>query len=125
MTGRESGRGTPGIQTPSYILSPLSPGPNQKFRMPISFSPFLPFGAFGNTAGKPAAFFISNCPEFGNSRKVVCHWYMSADLTHSAGFRIDKKDAGFPASKTNSYNLFVQIDQFVFTRPQTDLRRGL
>lgn len=40
-----------GIQTPSYILSPLDSGPQTWFRMPISFSPFLPFRAFGNTAG--------------------------------------------------------------------------
>ena len=47
----------PGIQTPSYILSPLDSGPQIQFRMPISFSPFLPFGAFGNTGGQPPAFF--------------------------------------------------------------------
>lgn len=43
-----------GIQTPSYILSPLDSGPQPflQFRMPISFSPFLPFRAFGNTAGQ-------------------------------------------------------------------------
>jgi len=28
--------------------------------MPISFSPFLPFRAFGNTAGKPAAFLLNH-----------------------------------------------------------------
>ena len=50
----------PGIQTPSYILSPLDLEPQNKFRMPISFSPFLPFGAFGNTAGNDGVFFINN-----------------------------------------------------------------
>lgn len=48
----------PGIQTPSYILSPLDLEPQNKFRMPISFSPFLPFGAFGNTAGNDGVFLL-------------------------------------------------------------------
>ena len=48
----------PGIQTPSYILSPLDRGPQNIFlECPISFSPFLPFGAFGNTAGNGGIFF--------------------------------------------------------------------
>lgn len=48
----------PGIQTPSYILSPLDRGPQNIFlECPISFSPFLPFGAFGNTAGNGGVFF--------------------------------------------------------------------
>ena len=49
-------RGAQRFQTPSYILSPLDSGPRTKFRMPISFSPFLPFRAFGNTAGNGGVF---------------------------------------------------------------------
>ena len=56
--GHKSVRGAQRFQTPSYILSPLDSGPRTKFRMPISFSPFLPFRAFGNTAGNGGAFFI-------------------------------------------------------------------
>lgn len=48
-----------GIQTPSYILSPLDSGPHQiQFRMPISFSPFLPFGAFGTPPGDRRRFLL-------------------------------------------------------------------
>ena len=48
----------PGIQTPSYILSPLDLGPRTHwFRMPISFSPFLPFGAFGKHRRQRRRFF--------------------------------------------------------------------
>ena len=56
MTERVSVRGAQRFQTPSYILSPLDFGPRNKFRMAISFSPFLPFGPFGNTAGNGGVF---------------------------------------------------------------------
>ena len=39
------------------LLWTLDPKSFFGLECPISFSPFLPFGAFGNTAGKPAAFF--------------------------------------------------------------------
>ena len=49
-----------GFQTPSYILSPLDFGPKQQFRMPISFSPFLPFKASEkNTAEFSGVFLFS------------------------------------------------------------------
>lgn len=52
-------RGAQRFQTPSYILSPLDSGPRHKFsRMTISFSPFLPFRSFENTAGNGGTFFI-------------------------------------------------------------------
>ena len=55
-------RGAQRFQTPSYILSPLDSGPRHKFsRMTISFSPFLPFRSFENTAGNGGTFFyLSN-----------------------------------------------------------------
>ena len=60
----------PGIQTPSYILSPLDRGPQNIFlECPISFSPFLPFGAFGNTAGNGGIFFRYK-NYFSNTEKI-------------------------------------------------------
>lgn len=48
----------PEVQTPSYILSPLDSGPQPvSLECPISFSPFLPFGTLGNTAGDGGIFF--------------------------------------------------------------------
>ena len=58
MTGHLNVCGAQRFQTPSYILSPLDFGPQPKFRMPISFSPFLPFRAFGNTAGNGGVFLL-------------------------------------------------------------------
>ena len=50
----------PEVQTPSYILSPLDSGtPEASLECPISFSPFLPFGALGNTAGNGGVFLIN------------------------------------------------------------------
>ena len=47
----------PEVQTPSYILSPLDSGPQKtSLECPISFSPFLPFGTLGNTAGDGGVF---------------------------------------------------------------------
>ena len=47
----------PEVQTPSYILSPLDSGPQHiSLECPISFSPFLPFGTLGNTAGDGGIF---------------------------------------------------------------------
>ena len=48
-----------GPEIPDSLLHSLSSGlwTPTKFRMPISFSPFLPFRAFGNTAGNGGAFF--------------------------------------------------------------------
>ena len=47
----------PEVQTPSYILSPLDSGPQDfSLECPISFSPFLPFGTLGNTAGDGGVF---------------------------------------------------------------------
>ena len=49
----------PEVQTPSYILSPLDSGPqNISLECPISFSPFLPFGTLGNTAGDGGVFLL-------------------------------------------------------------------
>ena len=56
MTEHLNVRGAQRFQTPSYILSPLDSGPQTEFRMAISFSPFLPFRPFGNTAGNGGVF---------------------------------------------------------------------
>ena len=70
MTGVKAPWGS-GIQTPSYILSPLDSGPQKlSLECPISFSPFLPFGAFGNTAGNGGVFFISFVISF-EKRKII------------------------------------------------------
>lgn len=58
MTEHLNVRGAQRFQTPSYILSPLDSGPQTEFRMAISFSPFLPFRPFGNTAGNGGVFLL-------------------------------------------------------------------
>ena len=57
---RRRGENPMGFRDSDSLLHSLSSGlwaPQIGLECPISFSPFLPFGAFGNTAGKPAAFF--------------------------------------------------------------------
>ena len=49
--------GVQGFRLPPTFSLLWTLGPKFGLECPISFSPFLPFGAFGNTAGKPAAFF--------------------------------------------------------------------
>ena len=62
----------PEVQTPSYILSPLDSGPqNISLECPISFSPFLPFGTLGNTAGDSGVFFIARTDNIRYSQIVI------------------------------------------------------
>ena len=60
MTSMRKQLWVPEVQTPSYILSPLDSGtPAHSLECPISFSPFLPFGTLGNTAGNGGVFLLS------------------------------------------------------------------
>ncbi|MBR0212583.1 MAG: hypothetical protein IJQ55_03170, partial [Alphaproteobacteria bacterium] len=58
LTRRKTSVGAQSFQTPSYILSPLDFGPKTQFRMPISFSPFLPFKASGKYRWQQRYFFV-------------------------------------------------------------------
>jgi hypothetical protein len=82
MTEHLNVRGAQRFQTPSYILSPLDSGPQAKFRMAISFSPFLPFRPFGNTAGNGGVFLL----------------FLNATATKAAikGLFLHYKTGGFP-----------------------------
>ena len=53
----ESPNGVQGFRLPPTFSLLWTLGPKLGLECPISFSPFLPFGAFGNTGGKPPAFF--------------------------------------------------------------------
>ena len=85
MTEHLNVRGAQRFQTPSYILSPLDSGPQTKFRMAISFSPFLPFRPFGNTAGNGGVFllFLNAAAKNGDNKRLI---FALQTRRFSAGF---------------------------------------
>lgn len=67
---RRRGENPLGPRDSDSLLHSLSSGlwtPPDSLECPISFSPFLPFGAFGNTGGRPSAFFYILNDYFSNT----------------------------------------------------------
>ena len=64
----ETSVGTRGSDSLLHSLSSGLWAPNTSLECPISFSPFLPFGTLGNTAGDGGVFFFTN--RYAKSRLI-------------------------------------------------------